>query len=64
KKRNSKVIKKNRSCEICQKIFNRPSGLKIHMYTHTGEKPFRCAWNNCGKFFSVRSNMIRHHKIH
>ncbi|QPG76443.1 hypothetical protein FOA43_003832 [Brettanomyces nanus] len=56
--------KKNRSCTICKKVFNRPSGLRIHMHTHTGEKPFQCEWANCGKRFSVRSNMIRHLKIH
>ncbi|VEU19908.1 DEKNAAC100307 [Brettanomyces naardenensis] len=56
--------KKNRSCSICNKVFNRPSGLRIHMHTHTGEKPFKCEWPNCGKRFSVRSNMIRHLKIH
>ncbi|KAG7805708.1 hypothetical protein KL921_005378 [Ogataea angusta] len=59
-----KLSRKNRCCFICQKVFNRPSGLKIHMYSHTGEKPFRCQWESCGKPFSVRSNLIRHHKIH
>ncbi|KAG7895279.1 hypothetical protein KL905_000516 [Ogataea polymorpha] len=59
-----KLSRKNRCCVICKKVFNRPSGLKIHMYSHTGEKPFRCQWENCGKPFSVRSNLIRHHKIH
>ena len=63
-RRRSNVSKKNRSCAICHKVFNRPSGLRIHMHTHTGEKPFVCEWKNCGKRFSVRSNMLRHMLIH
>lgn len=64
KRRRSLTSRKNRSCSICNKVFNRPSGLKIHMHTHTGEKPFTCEWPNCNKRFSVRSNMLRHLKIH
>ena len=63
-KRRSTTSRKNRSCSICHKVFNRPSGLRIHMHTHTGEKPFICEWKNCGKRFSVRSNMLRHMLIH
>lgn len=56
--------RQDRVCKVCHKRFNRPSGLKTHMHIHTGEKPFQCEWPDCGKKFSVRSNMIRHLKIH
>lgn len=49
-------------CPTCSKAFSRPSSLKIHSYSHTGEKPFRCKFEGCGKEFSVRSNMKRHEK--
>lgn len=47
-------------CPTCNKGFSRPSGLRIHSHSHTGEKPFRCLHPGCSKAFSVRSNMERH----
>jgi len=49
-------------CGTCNKAFSRPSSLKIHTYSHTGEKPWKCQIPGCGKTFSVRSNMKRHEK--
>lgn len=34
--------KKSYACQYCQKVFNRPSALQTHTYTHTAEKPFQC----------------------
>ncbi|EEH22075.1 hypothetical protein PABG_04286 [Paracoccidioides brasiliensis Pb03] len=49
-------------CRTCHKAFSRPSSLRIHSHSHTGEKPFKCPHVNCGKSFSVRSNMKRHER--
>ncbi|PSR94029.1 hypothetical protein BD289DRAFT_495066 [Coniella lustricola] len=49
-------------CQTCSKAFSRPSSLRIHSHSHTGEKPFKCPHAGCGKAFSVRSNMKRHER--
>ncbi|ORX44947.1 hypothetical protein DM01DRAFT_324276 [Hesseltinella vesiculosa] len=51
-------------CPYCQKRFSRPSSLRIHIYSHTGEKPFVCPEEGCGRRFSVQSNMRRHLRVH
>ncbi|TFK44418.1 hypothetical protein BDQ12DRAFT_672961 [Crucibulum laeve] len=51
-------------CSYCGKGFNRPSSLKIHLNSHTGEKPFICPVESCGRSFSVLSNMRRHARVH
>ncbi|KAK9241163.1 hypothetical protein V1525DRAFT_392312 [Lipomyces kononenkoae] len=50
------------ACPMCSRAFSRPSSLRIHTHSHTGEKPFVCGHHGCGKAFSVRSNMKRHER--
>ncbi|KAI8368023.1 hypothetical protein EDC96DRAFT_461507 [Choanephora cucurbitarum] len=52
------------SCPYCQKGFSRPSSLRIHTYSHTGERPFECPESGCSRKFSVQSNMRRHLRVH
>ena len=35
-------------CKFCGKGFSSDSALKIHIRSHTGERPFAC--NECGKY--------------
>ncbi|KAI0278487.1 hypothetical protein BGY98DRAFT_534573 [Russula aff. rugulosa BPL654] len=51
-------------CQYCGKGFTRPSSLKIHVHSHTGERPFRCTHEGCNRTFSVQSNMRRHARTH
>ncbi|THD23733.1 Zinc finger protein [Fasciola hepatica] len=49
-------------CEHCEKQFDRPSLLKRHTLTHTGERPFECRF--CSKGFSTRSGVNTHERTH
>ncbi|GES88326.1 C2H2-type zinc finger transcription factor [Rhizophagus clarus] len=61
----STSVNNNRyQCPYCSKRFSRPSSLRIHTYSHTGEKPFVCTEPGCGRKFSVQSNMRRHLRVH
>lgn len=59
------ILENNRyKCNQCLKTFSRPSSLRIHILSHTGEKPHVCPRPGCGRRFSVQSNMRRHLKVH
>ncbi|XP_064483907.1 zinc finger protein 771-like [Ornithodoros turicata] len=49
-------------CGICGKAYARPSTLKTHLRTHSGERPYRCL--QCSKCFSQAANLTAHLRTH
>ncbi|KAH7980979.1 hypothetical protein HPB49_020642 [Dermacentor silvarum] len=49
-------------CGICGKAYARPSTLKMHLRTHSGERPYRCL--QCSKCFSQAANLTAHLRTH
>lgn len=49
-------------CPYCHRACAKPSVLKKHIRSHTGERPYPCI--PCGFSFKTKSNLYKHRKSH
>lgn len=54
--------KSKHRCHLCKKEFAWPKSLKIHLRTHTGERPYEC--DVCGKSFTRSDSLKAHRNTH
>ena len=51
-------------CPTCGKKCKNKYYLKRHLMHHTGERPYKCDWEGCGKGFLDSQTLQSHRKIH
>ena len=50
------------TCDWCKKTFLNQSKVRVHILTHTGERPLMC--EVCGQLFKFKNNLKTHIEAH
>lgn len=55
---------KGKICEICNRVCRSNARLKIHMISHSSDKPHKCMFDGCSKEFKSKIGLTEHEAKH
>eukprot|EP01083_Nonionella_stella_P009143 26459_1 len=58
------IVNREYTSSQCDKVFPCQSQLKMHVRTHTGQRPYKCSYADCSKAFKGKSNLANHIRTH
>ena len=64
KKKETETRPLRHKCPHCEYRSNNSGHMRVHLRSHSGEKPFKCSNEGCAQSFAAKYNMQTHAKNH